>query len=234
MEAFYTFLESFPTRQVDKGEVILQQDEEPETAYVIKSGIVKTYNLTIGGEEKPITFNKEYELFPIGWVFLKQEQAEYYYEALTDCELYLVPRYEYVAFLHAHPQMLYRVIQDFAERYVGNQLRVNALIQSKASEKVLNTLHYLTSRFGRDVEADRIAIELPLTQQAMANFMGVARETAAIELKKLERDAVIAYHSRTYTVDMRKLKTLLDETETPLAEHLEMDFVPLFAADTVS
>jgi CRP-like cAMP-binding protein len=58
MDDYDQFLHAFRTRRYRKGELILVQGEVPECAFVIKSGIVKTYNLTLAGEEKPIGFDK--------------------------------------------------------------------------------------------------------------------------------------------------------------------------------
>lgn len=210
-DAFYSFLHQFPCRNVAKREVILQQGEVPEAAYILKRGIVKSYNLTSGGEEKPITFILKDEVFPLGWVLSRFDTAQYYYETLTDCEVYVVPVEDYVRFLKTEPACLFELYRGLADRNVEYQMRINALEQSRASDKVLHTLHFLARRFGKDLNQTVVRIELPYTQQDMANFMGLARETTAIELKKLERRGVITYGHHTYTIHMPRLVELAGE-----------------------
>jgi len=211
MEDYKKFLLQFRTKHFNKGEIILVQGEEPDCAFIVKSGIIKSYNLTMQGEEKPIGFDKTGEVFPIGWVFGKVQQANYYYEAFTACDLYCIPVSKYRKFVEAHPKRMMLVCDTFIDRYLGAQMRINALEQSKAAAKVINTIHYLCLRFGEEVKKDVVRIDLPLTQQDLANFVGLTRETTGIELKKLQREGIISYKKRNYIVQTNKLNALLDE-----------------------
>ncbi len=211
METSLPFLETCRVRHFAKGEIILVQDEIPQTAYCIKKGVVKTYNLTKLGDEKPISFDIQNEIFPVAWVFSKLPYAQYFYEAFTDCDLYCVPKQMYVDYLRDNPDALFSVFDYFIGRYMNYQMRVNALEQSKASSKVLYTIHLLALRFGKEQKQNTVKIQLPLTQQDLANFMGLTRETTSMELKKLQEQGVISYRNQNYSVRADKLNNLLDE-----------------------
>jgi CRP/FNR family transcriptional regulator, anaerobic regulatory protein len=205
------FLKQYHVRRYPKGEIIVTQGEVPSCGYVIKKGVIKTYNLTSQGEEKPITFDTEGDALPIGWIFGKVKFAIYFYEAFTDCELYCIPRQDYMDYIKQNPEVMFEEFDRFMSRYLNNHLRVNALEQSKAAEKVVNTIHYLCLRFGKDLKPDLVQIQLPLTQQDLANFMGLTRETTGIELKKLQRRGILTYKKQNYQVHTNRLNELLDE-----------------------
>jgi len=211
VESFQNFIKQYHVRRFDKGEIILVQGEVPTSAYVIKKGIVKSYNLTSQGEEKPISFDLVLDTFPVGWLFNKIRWCQYYYEAFTDCEVYAVPKNELQQFLQKDSIVLYDFLQHIIGEYLNYQMRINALEQSKAAAKVINTLHFLCLIFGRDLKNDMVRIELPLTQQELANFMGLTRETTGIELKKLQRRGIITYKRQNYVVKTDQLDGLLDE-----------------------
>lgn len=211
MEGLQTFIDQCRVQRFTKGEIILVQDEIPQIGYMVKKGVVKTYNLTSQGEEKPITFDTEGEIFPIAWIFSKIKAAQYFYEAFTDCELYCLPKEAYTDFLKQNPDLLFATFDMFVSHYLTYQMRVNALEQSKASAKVLHTLHFLALRFGEDIKTDLVCIPLPLTQQDLANFMGLTRETTSVELKKLQKEGVINYRNQKYTIRTNKLNERLDE-----------------------
>jgi CRP/FNR family transcriptional regulator len=210
-DKLYTFLEHYPVRKFAKGEIILVQGEVPKSAYIVKKGVIKTYNLTSQGEEKPISFDIRGEMFPVAWIFSKAKYSQYYYEAFTDCEVYAVPPQEYIDLLQRDQEILFDVFSFFIGRHVNYQMRVNALEQSKASAKVLHTIHFLALRFGRDLRNNLVEIQLPFTQQDLANFMGLTRETTGIELKKLQREGVLTYRRQRYVVHTDKLDGLLDD-----------------------
>jgi CRP/FNR family transcriptional regulator len=211
METFEEFLKQFRTIQFDKGEIVLRQHEVPTAAYVIKEGVIKTYNISAEGDEKPLSFDVKNEIFPVSWLFSKADTTLHYYEAFTACVVYVVPKDAYQDFMSKNPEVVYKILGNFIGNHVGYMLQVHALEQSKASEKLLYTLHYLCIRFGRLVDENKIKIQLPLTQQELANFMGVTRETTAIELKKLEKRGIISYQRASYSVNSDRLNELLDE-----------------------
>ncbi|GAC1391815.1 MAG: Crp/Fnr family transcriptional regulator [Candidatus Saccharimonadales bacterium] len=211
MDSFKKFVSNYHIKRFAKGELILVQGEVPEVAYVVKSGVVKTYNITSQGEEKPLTFDIQNEMLPLAWIFSKAQYANYYYEAFTDCELYCIPRDDIPAFIKGTPTAFSESFDYFVDRYLNFQMQVNALEQSKAASKVLNTIHFLCLRFGKDIEKNVVLIQLPLTQQDLANFMGLTRETTGIELKKLQRLDILSYKRQNYIVKTDKLDELLDE-----------------------
>lgn len=211
MDGYQKFLHQFRTKRFKKGEIILVQGEVPECTYIVKDGIIKTYNLTSQGEEKPIGFDLPGEAFPISWIFRRAERVQYYYEAFSDAEVYCIPVKDYLEHLKIHPTDLMSQLESFVSRYMCNQMRINALEQSKATPKVVNTLHYLCLRYGHDLRKDVVKIQLPLTQQDLANFIGLTRETTGIELKKLHRNGVLTYRKQSYVVHTDKLNELLDE-----------------------
>ncbi len=211
MDRYQNFLDRHRTKHFKKGEIIIYQGQLPPYAYVSKSGIIKTYNLTSQGEEKPIGYDVEQEVFPVAWVFGKAKKAQYYYEAFSNCEIYCVKPTDYVNFLAENPDVLMRAFLSSVERSMGFQLRINALEQSKACHKVINTLHFLALRFGNELQPDKIRLDINLTQQDIANLTGLTRETAGMELKKLDADGVIGRKGRQYVIRTDRLNALLDE-----------------------
>jgi len=229
VDVFKQFIDHYRVLKFSKGEIILFEGEVPSCAYVIKKGVVKTYNLTSDGQEKPISFDVELETFPVGWVFGKQRSTQYFYEAFTDCSVYCIPRDELMHFVKNNPKLLFSYFDYFVGRYLNYQMRINALEQSKAADKVLHTLYFLALRFGQEIRPNLVKIILPLTQQDLANFMGLTRETTGIELKRLEKSGVITYNRQNYVVRTNKLNELLDEeydsmrligTTTPSLENI--------------
>ena len=211
MDDYLQFIKKFRTKRFKKGELILVQGEVPECAYVVKSGIVKAYNLTLSGEEKPIGFDQPNEIFPLAWAFSKVNHVQFYYEAFSESVVYCVPVVEIQMFFKSHTEEQAKMLDRMVTRHMHTQLRINALEQSKASQKVLNTMHFLCLRFGEDEKKHSVKIKLPLTQQDLANFIGLTRETTGIELKKLHQKGVLSYKKQNYVVRIDKLDELLDE-----------------------
>lgn len=206
------FLKGYVTRSYDKGEIIIFQGEAPRTAYIVKSGVVKVYNLSHSGDEKPVGFQLEGEMFPAPWAFYKAPSALYYYEALTDVVLYHIPRDDYLNFLKANPPELFVQMEHMVTDYLGSMMRLNALQHSRASDKLIYTLHYLAVSQGRTVSPTEVEIMLDLTHQDFANLTGLTRETAATELNKLKNLGVISYGKHSlYRIKIKDLNKALND-----------------------
>jgi CRP/FNR family transcriptional regulator len=213
------FLSPHPTRTYRKGEIILFQGEAPRSTYVVRDGIVKCYNISVGGDEKPVGYASKHEIFPAPWTFKKAPSSLYYYEAFTDVTLYLVPRDDYVGYLKSQPELLFAELERYVFDQLGLAMRLNALQHSRASDKLIYTLHYLSLTHGKQLPDGMLEIGLNLTHQDFANLTGLTRETTATELNKLKGSGIISYGKHTlYQVNMDKLNRMLNDqfiTELP-------------------
>ena len=150
---FRTFVDRYPTRNYQRGEIIIFQGEAPRSTFVVQSGVVKAYNLSIHGDEKPVGFFTELDSFPGTWIYDKVPSAIYYYEAFTpDCAVYLIPREDYVNFINTHSDMALAELDRYVNSQLALAMQLNALQHSKANEKLTrghqglqprgNTLHH--------------------------------------------------------------------------------------------
>jgi CRP/FNR family transcriptional regulator len=221
-----SFLANYSLRTYRKGEIIIFQGEAPRTAYAMKSGVVKAYNLSVNGDEKPVGFFTAGDTFPGPWIYGMTPSAVYYHEAFSDeVQLYLVPRAEYVDFVTSHPEVMLVELQRYVVDHLAKSMRLNALQHSRAGDKLIYTLHYLALSHGVRKSPTLVEITLSLTHQDFANLTGLTRETAATELNKLKHLGVISYGKHTpYQIRLDKLGTLLNDqyiAELELTERAE-------------
>lgn len=211
MKVYQEFLSNYPVKKFTKGAPILEQGETPRCAYIVKEGFVKTFDISPTGESLPLSFDHQYEILPMAWVFSHIDTAPYFYEAFTDCEVWCVPREDFIAFLKQNANSQFLIFDFFVKRYLmTHQMKMLSLEQAKATDKILYLLKFLTMRFGGDKTEGVVDIDLPLTQQDIASSAGLTRETASIELKRLEKLGVISYERQEYSVDLTKLDEALE------------------------
>ncbi|MDB5169695.1 MAG: CarD family transcriptional regulator [Candidatus Saccharibacteria bacterium] len=210
---FEDFLGHYTLRTFKKGEIIIFQGEAPRAAFVVKSGVVKAYNLSVNGDEKPVGFYTPFDTFPGAWTYGKTPSAIYYYEAFTDeVQLYTVPRDDYVTFIRSSPEIMYAELQRYVVDHLAKSMRLNALQHSRAGDKLIYTLHYLSLSHGIRKSPQLVEITLNLTHQDFANLTGLTRETAATELNKLKHLGIISYGKNTpYQIRLDKLANLLND-----------------------
>lgn len=212
-QLFEQFLSHYTLRTFKKGEIIIFQGEAPRAAFVVKAGVVKAYNLSINGDEKPVGFYTPADTFPGAWVYGKTPSAVYYYEAFSDeVQLYTVPREDYANFVRSNPDFMYAELQRYVLDHLAKSMRLNALQHSRAGDKLIYTLHYLALSHGIRKDQQLVEITLNLTHQDFANLTGLTRETAATELNKLKHLGIISYGKNApYQIKLDKLASMLND-----------------------
>lgn len=189
----------------------MYQGEVPRNAYILKQGMVKAYSITPQGDERIVTFHVDGELFPAPWLFGKASSSLYYYEALSDCEVYLVERAELLKAIDSQPAAMRLVMDHFVTGYSAALVRITALEQAKAREKILFTLYYLLQRHGKEILPGVYSIHLGLTHQMIADLVGLTRETTAGELSALKKEKLLSYRRQKYLIKKENLLRLIGE-----------------------
>lgn len=209
--ALNDLLKSYTLRKFKKGQTLLFQGEVPRYAYVVKSGTVKTYNISPLGEEQLISLSSEYDILPEAWFLGEASVAYYFYEAFTDCTVYAIPREELVKKVEESPEFTSRMLKRFMRLYVGASVHINALEQPRSRDKLVHLMHYLMMRFGEDINSKKTRINLRLTHQTLANMLGITRETIATEIARLRREKVLDYKQQTYIINREALLQLRND-----------------------
>lgn len=180
----------------------------PQGVYFISKGYVKDYSISKEGEELILIVFKPEDFFPMSWVFNNRPNS-HYFEAMTTVELWRCPKEDFIAFIEANPEIFFELTSHIVLRLGGIMQRMEYLAFGNAYEKVASLLLILSERFGKK-EGKNTVIQVPFTHKDIAMFLGIARETASIEIKKLERKRIIGRQKHLITV--RNTKKLSAES----------------------
>lgn len=210
MSSFRQFISNHPSKVFKKGEIILLKDDTPKDMHVIESGLVKVYTITDNGDERLVTFSRDEEDFPVGFSLGIAERSQYFYEAFTNCIIRLVPRNEYLRYLASDIEAMQKRLARLTIMLMSTYSRISALEQTRASDKIAQTLLYMADQFGVMLRPYSTQLKLSVTQQEIANSLGLTRETTNIELKKLEIKQLITHTRKTYILYTERLRKYLD------------------------
>lgn len=198
------------SRFFSAGETILYQGELPRVAYVLKSGLIKMYSISANGEERIVDFNVGGEILASSWVFGNATSTLYYYQAIEDCDIYEIPRAELLSYLKS-PEASSDMMDRVNGQYTAALLRITALEQARARDKILFTFYYLLQRFGKEIVPGWYTIHLSLTHQMIADLVGLTRETTAVELSSIKKTKVLSYKRQKYLVHKSRLLKAIGE-----------------------
>jgi len=198
------------TKSYLAGETILYQGEVPRNAYILKSGLVKIYSITRGGEERIVDFCAPGDLMAEAWLFGHATSTIYYYQAIDTSEVYEISKQNLLAYIH-EADVTNRMLDKFSRIYTASYIRLTALEQGRARDKLLFTFYYLLKRFGKEVVPGWYMIQLRLTHQTIADLVGLTRETTALELNSIKKTKILSYERQKYLVNHNRLLQAIGE-----------------------
>ncbi|MFN9925452.1 MAG: helix-turn-helix domain-containing protein [Phenylobacterium sp.] len=163
---------------------IYDQDDAVELLFRIVRGVVRTTRLTVNGRRQVGDFYYAGEIFGLE----PGPAHRFAAEALTDCEVVIVRRASVRAV--AGDAELDRAILEATRRELERvQEHVVLLGLRGARERVAGFLAAIAHR------QDEPQVDLPMSRQDMADYLGLTIETVSRMLTRLQDDAIVAFPS---------------------------------------
>ncbi len=154
-------------RQLQRGDVLFTEDDEPHELYVVLSGRLAMVNRSIDGRESVVALMEVDDLFgemPLFDGLPRSTDAR----ALEISDVIAVP-YEPVRQLYnRRPQLLWRAVELLA-----NRLRV---VDGVLADSVFLDVTGRTAKRLLEIAGDADEFSLPVTQEELAGMVGASRE----------------------------------------------------------
>jgi len=204
---FEIFYEQFSTREYKKGENLIRADDNPQGIFCLTKGYVRQYTISKTGIELTLQILKPITYFPLIWA-INGAPNIYFYEALTAVEVGRAPKEQVVNFIKDKPTIILELMSKLLGDYAETLSRIEHLVFSDAYRRVISVLLYIAKHFG-EATKDGVVVDHRFTQQDIATLVGVARETASIEMGMLEKKGLVKYidHSMIF----KNIKSLESE-----------------------
>lgn len=198
------FFKGFKNVQYKKGDVILGSSESQYDIFYIKKGEVRVYTLNKEGKEVNLMIAKPGSYLPM-MLYLAKRENKYFYEALSNLEVYKAPPEDVLSFISNNPDVLMELCVRFSSALCGLIDRVEGLTLGNAYYKITSLLNYLSKKF-RLAHGNSVTVSLQLTQNDISNWFGLNRETVTRQIKILKKKGIISYNGRLLIInDMNKL-----------------------------
>jgi CRP/FNR family transcriptional regulator len=209
---FETFYKQFKTRSYKKGEMLIRADDDPQGIFYLTKGYVRQYTISKTGFELTLHILRPISYFPMVWA-VNGTPNVYYFEALTPVEVGRAPKDEVVSFIRNKPDIIFELLSELIEDYAESLTRIENLVFSDAYRRVISVLLYIAKHFG-EKEKRGVVVRHRFTQQDIATLTGVARETASIEMVKLEKKGLVKYVDHEMIIEsIKKLNSELSSNQ---------------------
>ncbi|MDO4288677.1 MAG: Crp/Fnr family transcriptional regulator [Eubacterium sp.] len=194
----------FALRRFPAGALIFQEGETPQSLYLLVSGRVEICRDTLSGRRILLTdITRPGDVFGEIYLFIAQGSYDMYAWSAQDTQVVAISR----DFLSLKENDLSAIIQGnllsiFAQKAYGMKRRLDILGGGSLKEKL--------ARFFASRQRPGKALQLDMTREALADYLGVTRPSLSRELGQLQKAGIIAVDGRRIEIlDQEALEGLL-------------------------
>ncbi|OGD09885.1 hypothetical protein A2397_06190 [Candidatus Amesbacteria bacterium RIFOXYB1_FULL_44_23] len=197
-----------------KNETIIRADDTPQGVYYLAKGFVKMNSQLFDGREITLNIFRPGSYFPMMWAISDLPNV-YNFQAMTSVELRRISQADFLEFVKSHPNDLLEISRRILVGVNGLLFNINHILSGDSYHRMIAAIMMLAKRFGEKDAKGKTYIAIPLTHQDLANVAAITRETASVNLKKLESRGLISQKSHFFTISDIKLLETESNIENP-------------------
>ena len=186
------------TKKCPKDAIILLEDEEGDTLFVILKGKVKVTTFSESGKEVIFSILNEGDFFG-DMSLLDGKPRSATVISIEESELRLIRRSDFNKLIETHPGIALRLLEELTSRLRKADERIESLALLDVTGRVAGILLQLADERGEKSERS-ILIKSRPTHQELANMVGTTRETVTRVLKQLENKKYISMDGKNLTI----------------------------------
>jgi len=118
---------------------------------------------------------------------------------LTDSDLLILERRDFIPFLQRHPDACMRLFAVLCARLRKTSELLEEALFLEGSSRLAKRLVHLAEVFGKPVPGG-VRIDIPLSQQQLGNMVGMSRESMNKQLKQWRHDGLIRIEDGRYVL----------------------------------
>lgn len=189
------------TRRLGADETLFFKGDEGDALYAVRRGQIRIVTGTAGGRGLTLNLLGPGDVF--GEVALLDGRPRTADAVATEpTELFIVRRREFLRLLERSPHVVVQVIELLCERIRWMSERMEESVLMPLSARLARRLIALSEDYG---------VEVHVSQQELAGFVGAARESVNRQLRMWEREGLVELgRSRISLIDRDGLRPAMD------------------------
>ena len=189
--------------QLEEGERLFDHGIHAERFFMVRSGQMKLFRLSLDGVEKVIEIIQPGQTFAEAVMFMERQNYPVSAEALAASEVYSFDSRSFMQVLRESTDTCFRLMADMSMRL---HMRLNEIDHLTLQNATYRMINYLSQQIP-DGSTAKIAIELNAPKSIIASRLSIQPETFSRILSNLQKEGVISVHGKQVEIhDVRKLR----------------------------
>jgi CRP/FNR family transcriptional regulator len=194
------------TFKCEKGTFLFQEGMVAKELYIILSGRVQISKITADGRELSLRICGENDI--CGELTLFTDNPKYLLSAkvIEDGEIVAIRKDVLENEIFQNSTLAFEFMKWMSDHFRKTQTKFRDLVLNGKRGALFSTLIRMSNSYGVQ-QKNGILIDLPLTNQELANFCGTSRESTNRILSELKKDNIISVKKGKITIlDLQYLK----------------------------
>ena len=197
--------------QYKKGQVLLHEGEQSDTLFIVNSGKVKVSKYTVDGKEQILYILTSGEFFGELHLFNQDEENNFSVSAIEDTKICQLTKNDVDLIMEENSAIALKLLKALTKRLAHTENLAQNLATKDPEVRIAHMLLEFSRKFGTK-KNNGILIDLPITREEVASYVGVTRETISRKFSKFEDLGLISIPSN---------KQLLVKNQVALQEYIE-------------
>ncbi|RSK27931.1 Crp/Fnr family transcriptional regulator [Bacillus sp. HMF5848] len=201
---------------IKKGTFLFQEGEKAADIFLLESGRVQISKMNADGRELTLRICSKDDL--VGELTLFSDEATYLLNAkvLEAGEASVIKKSQLEQKLMENGKLAFEFMKWMSDHFRKTQTKFRDLVLNGKKGALYSTLIRLTNTYGVKTE-NGILIDIPLTNQELANFCATSREGTNRMLSDLRKQGVISIDKLKITIhDLEYLKDEINCERCPI------------------
>jgi CRP/FNR family transcriptional regulator, dissimilatory nitrate respiration regulator len=168
---------------------VFVKGEKPHGFALIVTGQIKVYCESMGGSHQVLGFFEPGDSFAEAALFLNGYPATA--RTMMKSEIIWIPKLGFQSLLVENPELTLNLVMTLASR----QRKLVGMVEDLTLRDARGRLCHYLSRLLSEEKGDN-GIQIPVSQAALAQLLGVTEETLSRTIKSLRKDGIISSASK--------------------------------------
>ena len=195
-----------------KGQMLIQEGEQSDKLFIVNKGQVKVSKFTINGKEQILYILTSGDFFGELNLFNSDELNNFSVYAIDDTEVCILTKNDIDSIMESNPEISLKLLKAVTKRLAHTENLAQNLATKDPEVRIASMILEFCQKFGTK-KKEGILIELPITREEVASYVGVTRETVSRKFSKFENLGIISLsgNKQMYVMNQPALREYVQE-----------------------
>ncbi|MCW3489249.1 Crp/Fnr family transcriptional regulator [Dethiobacter alkaliphilus] len=176
-------------KEYEKDEILVLKGSNLEGLIIVSKGRVKAFRDTLEGREQILYIFSEGDFFGEKNL-LQNRDVTYTVQALEKTHICMIKKVDFHQLFRTNPDIGLKVLQELCNRLYHLENALESIGSRSVEARINSVLLDFAHKFGQ-THPQGIMIELPLSREGIANYIGLTRETVSRKMSLLQEEGII-------------------------------------------